>query len=387
MNSIYTLISRNRWIVPFYIFILLSGIFYATKMIYDFGPERSITFLIQPLLFTVILMISVYFTRDNKKLLLMFTSFLIWFFIEFFLYKVSPYKSYVETNGGFSYISITNNNSFKHNRDANKRIYHQQKEFTTDFTTNSFGFRGKELDSSAIKAILLGDSFVEGWGVDNDSTLTKCLERKLNCNNCIMNAGISGSDLVSAYNRVEGLTNQFKPNLLILNINPSDFDDVLIRYVAKYDGIKFMVFEFFYGSSFVFRHICHLVFELDFTLITKKHKQSLNKKTLSFIYHSLNEYDLLLDKKNIDFFILLQPFFYDLNFVYTKAELYSVDKYLQENDFKYYNAHLDLQKYANNDKLYWPIDGHFNNHGTRVYGEFIYKALSKEFNLDSLIQN
>lgn len=309
MNSIYKIISKNKWIISLYIFILLFTIFYITKLIYDFGDERRATFLIQLFLFSIIFMFSIYFIKDNNKLLLLFSTLTMWFLLEFALYKISPYKSQEEIWGGYSYSPFFKNERMTHYRPRNSFHYNELEEFTMDFKTNNLGFRGENVDENESKVLLIGDSFVEGWGVDDNHTMNILLNKHLDCRSCVVNAGLSSNDLVSAYFYLNRLIKQTSPQLVILNINGTDFNDVLTRYAAaNFKRSKaFKFFEFFYGSSFIIRHLTHLFTPLEIGLVLPEEKEQLINYSKKIIYSKLKAYKNVLFYKQIDFFIALQP--------------------------------------------------------------------------------
>ncbi len=62
------------------------------------------------------------------------------------------------------------------------------------YSTNSFGMRGKEADRDTTRPsiALLGDSFVEGYAVNNGETIGSSLERLLDGRYQVLNFGVSG---------------------------------------------------------------------------------------------------------------------------------------------------------------------------------------------------
>jgi lysophospholipase L1-like esterase len=63
------------------------------------------------------------------------------------------------------------------------------REFSNEFRVNHLGFRDDEESLNAPKAIVLGDSYTMGWGVDQNETFTQILEEKLGYT--VLNTGIS----------------------------------------------------------------------------------------------------------------------------------------------------------------------------------------------------
>ena len=60
------------------------------------------------------------------------------------------------------------------------------------YSTNSDGMRGREVDPDRPRITLLGDSYVEGYGVDDDATIGALIEPLLDNNVQALNFGVSG---------------------------------------------------------------------------------------------------------------------------------------------------------------------------------------------------
>jgi lysophospholipase L1-like esterase len=101
---------------------------------------------------------------------------------------------------------------------------------------NSKGLRDKEYDyerkSGITRMLVLGDSFVWGWGVKLEDMFTKIIERQNN-NLEVISMGIPGysTDQEFLWLKEEGL--KYKPDILLLLINGHDFSTNL-HYM--YDG-------------------------------------------------------------------------------------------------------------------------------------------------------
>src|SRR3990167_10025348 len=140
-------------------------------------------------------------------------------------------------------------------------------EFSNLVSTNSFGFRGKEISEEkpqgVYRILLLGDSMTFGWGVENDQTFAFIAEEKLNqwaqekglSNKFeIINGGFTaGRSLDSYYVYIKKEAFKFNPDLIIINHFPAndygpdmsetewlDVDDKWLpgRVVSKFNMIK-----------------------------------------------------------------------------------------------------------------------------------------------------
>ncbi|HXG01179.1 MAG TPA: GDSL-type esterase/lipase family protein [Bacteroidota bacterium] len=106
-------------------------------------------------------------------------------------------------------------------------------EFRMSFSTNSLGFRGPELSASPERPILfLGDSFTEGYGVNDGeefpALVREGLKQRYGPNAPpVINAGIgnTGNGRWIKFLRREG--HQYNPRLVMLQLSGNDFEDNL----------------------------------------------------------------------------------------------------------------------------------------------------------------
>ncbi len=108
--------------------------------------------------------------------------------------------------------------------------------------TNSFGLRGSEVSKTkpenTYRIIFLGDSFVFGWGVEEEKTFVRVMERELNASNKfakkveVLNFGVPG---YSTFQEVELLKEKG------LEFNP---DAVIIYFVENDFGLPFFIKNF-----------------------------------------------------------------------------------------------------------------------------------------------
>jgi hypothetical protein len=122
------------------------------------------------------------------------------------------------------------------NPNASSIHYAVTEEFIVNTTINSLGYRDYEFNlkkSPQTKRVLvIGDSYVFGFGVELNESFTKLLEKKLNSNKNnsyeVINAGYKGNfaeDTQYLYLKNEGLS--LKPDLIILAMTlGNDFQDI-----------------------------------------------------------------------------------------------------------------------------------------------------------------
>lgn len=288
--------------------------------------------------------------------------------IEIILMYYSPYRSYTERNGGYSYISPYHQEKMTCFEKENRLFKRNTSEYNYSFTTNHLGLRDSNVPIERIKIFLIGDSFIQGVGVEDNYRIDVQIEKLLPCNECVLNLGAAGSDLIFSY---EGMDSLFKksiiPELVILNINNSDVIDIITRHIVK--AKKSIVFDFMYGSSFIFRHMVHSFNDLDFLFLNKEKRKIFEDLALKKMEEKLIDYKTLLTKKGISFMVVLQPM---------ESELYNEDYILstlldfgKQEEIIVFDANVKLSLLSESKGLYWPIDGHFNMEGTKAFAEIL----------------
>ncbi len=101
------------------------------------------------------------------------------------------------------------------------------------YRINSFGLRGKEISirkpANTYRILLLGDSFAQGFGVDFEKSFGKILEGKLATDKNekieVINTGVVGYSPLNEYLFLKEKGLLFKPDLVLLAFNATDFWD------------------------------------------------------------------------------------------------------------------------------------------------------------------
>lgn len=120
-------------------------------------------------------------------------------------------------------------------------------EFDTLITINSKHLRDKEYpylkEKGLIRAITLGDSYVFGWGVENDETVSEMLEKELGQKFEVLNMGVSGYCLSDSLKWLEREGVRYEPNIVLVFLysTPSVCDNPVFFHRGKmydYDASK-----------------------------------------------------------------------------------------------------------------------------------------------------
>lgn len=135
-------------------------------------------------------------------------------------------------------------NVLNHSHVPGKTCPFVTREWNVNYGMNSFGFRDGnrtlEKPANTFRILMLGDSFTEGWGVAQDKTFSALLENKLNSLSRgrfeVINMGVAGYSPLLEYLQLKNIGLEFKPDLVILNFDYTDFaDDIAYEELATFD--------------------------------------------------------------------------------------------------------------------------------------------------------
>jgi hypothetical protein len=180
---------------------------------------------------------------SNKKLLLFSTIFSLGL-LEFGLYLASELEILKIEQPSYSIdhvvpFWVNNNEHFGVWHPPNDKYSHNKSCFKLEYRSNSWGARDREreLKSEKSRVVVLGDSFVEGFGVARDQRFSDILEKRTGMEH--LNFGTSGHFGPTQYSLLyEHLASRFDHDKVIVTILPNnDFkDDSFERGKRKYSS-------------------------------------------------------------------------------------------------------------------------------------------------------
>jgi hypothetical protein len=116
----------------------------------------------------------------------------------------------------------------------------------TRFTTNSLGLRDREYaipkPARVFRILMLGDSFTEGGGLENDETVAKVVEAGLRSGPCgnaveVVNAGHASYSPILQYLMLREIGLRLQPDLVVVNFDMTDVHDDYVRTrIARLDA-------------------------------------------------------------------------------------------------------------------------------------------------------
>ena len=283
-------------------------------------------------------------------------------------------------------------------------------QFDVCLTTNNKGFRGaKDVDierpRNITRVVFLGDSFVFGWGVDDDKVFTYTLEERFNKEEDVevINASVYGYDMdeyLVAFDRIF----KYDPNVIFLgfclendfNFSISEKGSMSEELRAEREDTGSHIREIINNLHIItlirdrlyitFPKIRNIMLSLGINnkrdIFLKSYPESLNKllvKTESALDH-MNK----VSKENgIDFIVLLIPLKEQIycRQAISKFQDYDIDKpnevltdILKRNSIQYIDLTSDLltQSRLVKERLYFDTDPHWTEYGHEIVGQIIY---------------
>lgn len=262
----------------------------------------------------------------------------------------------------------------------------------TDYTYvhhyNSIGLRGKLPDikknSNEFRIIMLGDSFIEGDGSPDDSTIAQLLENNLNAQKdrikyTVINGGISGSNIFYAENLYFRKLKRYKPDLVI---NTVFINDILDVGILKSHG-TLPLSEYFVAISHIFRVFYFNIFKISGYEAINDPKRIPPKSEI------INK--LLIIKKAQDFKKQLVTHKIDVVNLYIPSKEQILNQYPVFNtdsvfDINMYD-HLSAQM-VDKEKIirtyYWKHDIHFKPTGYLFTSKVLAKSIKNKYVVPNL---
>lgn len=306
-------------------------------------------------------------------------------------HQLDDYFEQHDIDGYFSRYYIDENHSWLEKYPPNDTIIETHDEFTDVKITNSLGYRDREWDhlpQGALRILSLGDSFTEGVG--DDTSWVRQLEHiyNMHCNVVVttLNGGISGSDIVSDYQKYMSDLRKFKPNVVYVAINHTDFDDIELKgcterfQVINGDSVlqyrKGPWWEYIYAVNHTFRAIMTLAgYGRDLLPVSeapqRRHEalQCIEQSIMRFYDQSLQD--------SFQLVVVLHPRAVNIrnnSFGYMDtlaAFLNQHPEIDQMNLMAYYRDSVGIN--ANNvDDYFWPIDWHQKSY--KIFAEGIFST-------------
>ena len=305
--------------------------------------------------------------------------------LELTLFQFSGLQSYGEKNGDPFFKLIFHDAHIPATIDTSGKPVSgwngNDREFWFEHRCNSLGMRDDE-ETSRVKLLLVGDSFIEGVGIVQENAPDKLLEREIGCSGCVLNMGVSGSDLYRSLDFLKRIHDQgVAANAVILNINQTDITDLVMQ--ASFYGIDEIhppstLFQVLFGSSFLARHVIIDLLGYNHLLFNNEQSLAAEQAALEVMKKKIAEYRQYCHANGLAFIVSLQRTNHHM--VGNVPGFDSVVNWMEENDVNY----VDLLQNVHELKmpledLHWDIDGHFNETGYRWFIGCVYDNIQNKY--------
>lgn len=275
-----------------------------------------------------------------------------------------------------------------------------QIEFSHQYWLDSLGFlgiSGKNNCKPTKTVLFLGDSFVFGVGAEKEGNMVSQLQEMFD-SICFYNAGIPGSD---PFYQEHLFQNTFKKNQfknVVLALNASDLMDYVFRGGTerfskdKNASPQEPWFHPLYQYSHLVRAFVHGVLRRDYSLLSQKELIARKEKAVKAYFQLLAKLNTEIKEKfNGNVLVITHP--YPTNFqpkksslekeVFNYSYLEDLCEQLNENGVLCADLYSDFAEVLTEENYLaysWPIDGHFNAKGYKLYADILWNSPKfKEF--------
>lgn len=242
------------------------------------------------------------------------------------------------------------------------------KEFSDTFQYNELGFRGKfppvKKDTNEYRIIIIGDSFVEGIGTENDSTIASLLQKKLQADSptkmVVLNGGISGSypkhETVLFYRKLQ----KYHPDLVVMICCFNDPSDAF--FFENKGNIPFR--EWLFATSRIYRLVYAHFIGFEPGYVRKKSIQEKYAKHARDLTKHIHSFQQELEQNRIDFICAYIPIAAEIQ---DSPEKTFVNKSFQieldKNGLDALHLQKQLEGLEQIHEWYWSKDAHLTPKG------------------------
>ncbi len=399
-------------------FLLMSSLFVAGFLIHQlamYGKNglSSITIYTTILIWMIIFLCVIsliqclakrnsLFNRHNTTISILSSMIILSFFVFDlslrFIFK--KHLVYNELNGDTYYESFHQEDYGRHYTYLPaSTIQYETEKFNYVRKTNSLGIVNEEIKlekpANEYRILCLGDSFTEGVGATSAKSpwpyvLYKLLHAKSSKKINVINAGISGSDLAFQYILLKEKFTKYKPDLLLIAINPVDIDEFIVRGGLERFNSKDLLrgkqspwWEPLYAGSFVFRFFIHDVINYNYLFLSPENDRLQREDARKKIIDTLSRFQQLSLKSNMEMIFIVHPdsgkdYYNNPNVTHDLAK-----DILSQIDIRIIDLMLEFknENHKNHNNImahFWPTSFHHNDLGYSKIAQIIYKKIKND---------
>ncbi len=282
-------------------------------------------------------------------------------------------------------------NKFVINLNSDEIFKNHRKNFSKDIMGvslrfNSLGFRGEDIGSfkedNEVRIMVLGSSLVMGWGVKENKTFTKILEKKLNDKNLnnqninTINAGIMHTNTKFHYHLFNKNYKKINPDILILGYFIDDAKELTKKktpFIVKHSFLAAIVYQTILSKSSE---------NLNDYYLRLNQKNSKNWLEVKKYIKKIKD---LCNRENIEFIVVILPDFSNFSENNSLIKLYDkLEERLTNNKILNINTYGALkEKFGGNARKSWISND--DNHPNEIANEIIASEILTFMNKNNLI--
>ncbi len=264
-------------------------------------------------------------------------------------------------------------------------------------TTNQQGFRSEEIDPSKRNILILGDSLIFGYGVDDDETISYYLEKTLKerhyDNVQVLNMGVPGYGIDQYYLFLKRYVNQTNPLLIILNLFAgNDIQDTIHDHaygkskpLYRWKNNKLQLANTplsknscmsYLSSSWLFTHYDFLQHYLK-TLCSSHQLEE--EETNQVILGLLQEINTQAREHHIKLLYVISPRYGD--FTRKSDDLIYFENVLSQNKLPHIDLYREINQQSLSPDLLYINPSKDGNHYTPLGNAFVAKVIYEHLNI------
>lgn len=318
--------------------------------------------------------------NENKTLIfkglsIFFSIFFIFLFIEIYVRSVVDDGLNLDLEMlkyAKSLKQISNNKSvgIEHKKNI------QEKLMNVNIKLNSQGFRNnKDINFKKKKILMLGDSMTLGWG--SNETFSTHLERQINQDIQVLNAGIGNTNTYMQINNFFTNFQKYDFDMIILNFFINDFENIELK---KVNFIEKNLYSYTYIKNMIYTIL------IKFSLIDNWEK--FYKKTFkdeNFVNKSLDEITKLNDycrDNNILFVINNIPELRNLKNYKFFAQTQIIENFSRKNGIIFIDSYEILNTHPEETLWVTKEDSHANDKAHLLISNFLFDKL--QYHIENL---
>ena len=270
-------------------------------------------------------------------------------------------------------------------------------DFHYQFCTNNIGIRDKNYDyeksDSIYRILVTGNSYVEGVGAPYDSTWPRLIEKELLARNLkveVIDAGISGSDVMFDYAFYRDKLHAYHPDLVIATMNNSDYIYYAFRggmeRFHKDGTVHYLPIprsDFFFHYSHLVRAILAIYQPLEGAYLSKNNYKSVANRATADFAKVIKAYHEEAAKNGAKFIFVVYPKKNDIGlssfFIKNSLNNYAaLSKILDDDSIANFNIIPAMKSKLEGQKkqdFTYPHDGHFRPNGYSIMAQLTVDSL------------